>query len=89
MPSDTGDAGDGYEPLSVPVGDATVRLEIDQPTYELLREAYRRHAEARRAHGREPVQWDTYVHNNCMTDYVVEVGGEVVDDPLQEADGDD
>lgn len=86
MPNDTDDSEDCCEPLCVPVGDATVRLEIDQPTYELLREGYRRHAEARRAHGREPVQWDTYVHNNCMTDYVVEVDGEVVDHPLQEDD---
>jgi len=77
---------DTGEPLSVPVGEATVTLEIDEETFDELREGYQQHVEARERHGRDPVEWDTYVHNNCQTDYVVTVDGEVVDDPLQEDD---
>jgi hypothetical protein len=68
---DTSEMDETNHPIpQPPLGDATVRLDVDEETYERLHAAFCQLLE----HGYD-APFDEFVHNNCRTDYVVTVDG--------------
>ena len=62
-----------------PLGEATVRIDVDEETYERLHEEYCRAVE----HG-YPDGLFTFAHNHCSTSSYVTVDGEPVDPDVTE-----
>lgn len=77
---------EGEYPPELPLGEATVEIQMSEATYQRVCAEYRKHVTAARAHGRAPADFDTYAFNHCRVEWKVTVDGEPVAEPRVDAE---
>lgn len=75
---------EGEYPPELPLGEATVEIQVSEATYQRVCAEYRRHVTAAREVGRTPTDFHTYAFNHCTVEWTLTVDGEPVAEPRVE-----